>query len=232
MHWGALGGYPDRVFRILETGKRPYEFPDNVHIAVTLELDLDLQIIERQVYNILDWIGDVGGLGEGCFFISFTILGVIHFGALDNMIISELFRVDKSNDDSSKNKQQASSPFPSRHSSQVAPHSADVAAATTERDLMSPHQQTREDDMLADGGGGLLTNDKETSFDDQRFEPLQATSSLRQFIHYHLPKFCYCLCLRLNSKERIMAACRAEYLEEINIVEHIMQFREIKAQLD
>ena len=29
-----------------------------------------------------------------------------------------------------------------------------------------------------------------------------------------------------------MAACREEYMEEINIVEHIMQFREIKAQLD
>ena len=42
---------------------------------------------------MLDWIGDIGGLGEGCFFISTTLLSIIHFGALDNMIITELFRV-------------------------------------------------------------------------------------------------------------------------------------------
>ena len=72
-----------------------------MHISITWEVQLDLQVIERQVYNILDWIGDIGGLGEGCFFISFTILGVIHFGALDNMIISELFRVDKQVEDNS-----------------------------------------------------------------------------------------------------------------------------------
>ena len=94
-HWGSFNSYPHRVFRNLHSSKRPYEFPNDVHISITLEVELDLQVIERQVYNILDWIGDIGGLGEGCFFISFTILGVIHFGALDNMIINELFRVDK-----------------------------------------------------------------------------------------------------------------------------------------
>lgn len=62
-------------------------------------------MIDRSVYNVLDWIGDVGGLGEGCFFISFTLLGIIHFGAVDNMIIHELFRVN-SNDDQKENNQQ------------------------------------------------------------------------------------------------------------------------------
>ena len=52
-------------------------------------------MIERQVYNLLDLIGDIGGLGEGLFFMSFTLLSVIHYGALDNMIISELFRVSQ-----------------------------------------------------------------------------------------------------------------------------------------
>ena len=90
MHWGG-DSVPQWVFRNLPASKRPYEFPNDVHIALTFEVDLNLQVIERQVYNILDWIGDIGGLGEGCFFISFTLLGIIHFGALDNMIISELF---------------------------------------------------------------------------------------------------------------------------------------------
>ena len=64
-----------------------------MHISVTFEMDLNLKIIDRQVYNILDWMGDIGGLGEACFFISYVILSIIHFGALDNMIIRELYRV-------------------------------------------------------------------------------------------------------------------------------------------
>ena len=60
-------------------------------------MDLDLTVIEREVYNILDWIGDIGGLGEACFFISFSLLGIIHFGGVDNMIIQELFRISPQN---------------------------------------------------------------------------------------------------------------------------------------
>ena len=127
MHWGGLGGDPERVFKIGEFTKRPFEFSNSVHISVTFEVDLDLQVIDRQVYNILDWIGDVGGLGEGCFFISYTILGIIHFGALDNMIISELFRIDKSIDDK---KSPSGSP-----SGKVAPQSIGL---TTERSFASP----------------------------------------------------------------------------------------------
>ena len=120
MHWGSIGDYPERVFKIAETIKRPYEFTNNVHISVTIEVDLDLHVIERQVYNILDWIGDVGGLGEGCFFISYTILGIIHFGALDNMIISELFHIDKSIEDT---KSPSNSP-----NGKVAPQTIDPTA--------------------------------------------------------------------------------------------------------
>ena len=64
-----------------------------MHISITYEMDLNLSVIDRQVYNFIDWISDIGGLGEACFFISFTLLGIIHFGGVDNMIIHELFRV-------------------------------------------------------------------------------------------------------------------------------------------
>ena len=92
---GGFPGDPKRVFKFVETAKRPFEFDNQVHISITFEVDLDLTVIDRQVYNVLDWIGDIGGLGEGCFFISTMLLSVIHFGALDNMIISELFRVEE-----------------------------------------------------------------------------------------------------------------------------------------
>ena len=84
------------MFKFVEQTKRPYEFDNPVHISITFERELNLKAIDRQVYNLLDLIGDIGGLGEGLFFMTFTLLSVIHFGALDNQIIQELFRVTKS----------------------------------------------------------------------------------------------------------------------------------------
>ena len=41
---------------------RPYEYFDDVHIAITYEFDLNLYKIDRETYNFLDWLGDLGGL--------------------------------------------------------------------------------------------------------------------------------------------------------------------------
>ena len=46
---------------------RPYEFDDDVHTQISFEFDLTLYRVDRDVYSILDWIGDIGGLNEGCF---------------------------------------------------------------------------------------------------------------------------------------------------------------------
>ena len=62
------------IFKIHETKKRPYEFKDNVHLQITFEFDLDLTVIDRQVYSILDLLGDIGGLGEALFFIGGALL--------------------------------------------------------------------------------------------------------------------------------------------------------------
>ena len=34
-------------------------------MQVTFELDLDLHRVDRSVYSVLDWIGDIGGLEQG-----------------------------------------------------------------------------------------------------------------------------------------------------------------------
>lgn len=41
---------------------RFYDFKDNVQFAVTYELSLDLHVINRKVYGLLDFLGDIGGL--------------------------------------------------------------------------------------------------------------------------------------------------------------------------
>ena len=185
-----------RIFNVNQVEKRPWSNDDRTHMAITIEMDLDLQQINRQVYNILDWIGDIGGLGEGCFFISFTLLGIIHFGALDNMIIKELFQVgpDAGLDDKPVNKER-------------------VAPAPTSTEHSNPEQPVQ------------------TASQYHELRRLPKTSSLRQFLHFHLPHACLCLCLKMNRRERVMAKCRDQYYKEIDIVEHIMQFREVRAEL-
>ena len=54
-----------RVFSNEHFLSRPYEFPDNVHMQITFEFDLTLYRVDRDVYSILDWVGDLGGLSEG-----------------------------------------------------------------------------------------------------------------------------------------------------------------------
>ena len=55
---------------------RPYEYFDDVHMAVSIELDLNLYRIDREAYNLLDWLGDIGGLLEALTII-FTFIFLI-----------------------------------------------------------------------------------------------------------------------------------------------------------
>ena len=53
-----------------------YDFKDNTQLAITYELDRDLQTISRKVYGILDWLGDIGGLA-GALKALFTALIIV-----------------------------------------------------------------------------------------------------------------------------------------------------------
>ena len=68
-----------------------------MHISITFEFDLDLIVIDRQVYSILDWLGDVGGLGEALFLLCGGILMISQFGQFDLMLIKSLYHVKKRN---------------------------------------------------------------------------------------------------------------------------------------
>ena len=71
--------------------KRPYEFTDNVHIQVTFEFDLTLYRVDRDVYSVLDWVGDVGGLYEGVYLILYVILLFTQFHDFEHFLIEYLF---------------------------------------------------------------------------------------------------------------------------------------------
>jgi len=90
--WGSLTEESiDSIFKIEQTGSRPYEFPNDVHISVTFELNLDKTVIDRQVYSILDWLGDVGGLLEALHLLTIPVLIILQFNQLNSMLVSALF---------------------------------------------------------------------------------------------------------------------------------------------
>ena len=75
------------IFNHKHTINRPYEFTDNVHLQITFELELTQYRVDRDVYSMLDWIGDVGGLNEGLTIILTLILGFLRFNELDHFLI-------------------------------------------------------------------------------------------------------------------------------------------------
>ena len=79
------------IFSHTRTVGRPYEFKDRTHMQVTFEFDLTLYRIDRDVYSILDLIGDLGGLAEGLFIILAIILGLLTFNDFDHFLIEHLY---------------------------------------------------------------------------------------------------------------------------------------------
>ena len=61
-------------------------------MQVTYEFDLDLYRVDRDVYSILDWIGDVGGLREGLFILFSIIFGFLNFNKFEHFMIEHLYQ--------------------------------------------------------------------------------------------------------------------------------------------
>ena len=80
-----------RIFNNRYQKSRPYEFPDNVHVQVTYEFNLDLHRIDRDVYSVLDWISDIGGLKDGLILVIIVVVSFLNFYKFDHYLIENLF---------------------------------------------------------------------------------------------------------------------------------------------
>ena len=83
------------IFSIRDEQPLPYDFYDNVHIAVTFEFDLTFYEIERTSYNILDWFGDLGGLLEALLVFFGAFYGFVHYETFNNFMVQKLYRTDE-----------------------------------------------------------------------------------------------------------------------------------------
>ena len=73
-----------------------YEKVDNVWISVTIEVDLSLTVIERKIYTLFDLLSEIGGLSQILFLIVTAIVSIWNYNSFDNMMVTNLFKVQKS----------------------------------------------------------------------------------------------------------------------------------------
>ena len=92
IHLDELTHTDIRVFTTEEQSVRPYEFKDNVHLSISYEMELNKQSIDRTVYTLLDWLGDVGGLQGIIFDIGGFLLMFISGNGLTYLLLSSLFK--------------------------------------------------------------------------------------------------------------------------------------------
>ena len=55
-------------------------------MTVMYELELNLNIIDRQVYSVLDWMGDIGGLLEAMLYLGMFLVTFFKYGQLQAML--------------------------------------------------------------------------------------------------------------------------------------------------
>lgn len=98
MQLGPITEIEGAIFNVKQNTRRPYEFDDDVHIVISYEFDLNLYRVDRDAYNILDWLGDIGGLKEALTIVLSTFIAVFNYNTFENYMVAQLYRVETKKD--------------------------------------------------------------------------------------------------------------------------------------
>ena len=79
--------------------ERPYEFPDLVHWTISYEMHLNIRTYDREVYNVLDWIGDIGGLLDGLRLLFALAVAVLTYKKYQTFMVAQLYQYQSKSDD-------------------------------------------------------------------------------------------------------------------------------------
>ena len=81
------------IFKVKRGHLRPYDFDDDVQLAITYELNRDQKIIRRNVYSFLDLLGDIGGLAGAIRSLFTTFIIVFQYRAVISYISSHTYLI-------------------------------------------------------------------------------------------------------------------------------------------
>ena len=88
---GSVTREKAQTFRTINTGYRPHEFNDLVHMGVIFEMDLDATTVDRVVYSVVDWLSDLGGLSSTLISIFTGLFFLLKYNNLDFYMVSKLY---------------------------------------------------------------------------------------------------------------------------------------------
>ena len=99
---GPITEIEGSIFGVKSNTRRPYEFLDDVHTVVSYEFDLNMYRIDREAYNTLDWLGDLGGLKEALVLVLGSVITVFNYNAMENFMVAQLYRGETKKDRTSR----------------------------------------------------------------------------------------------------------------------------------
>lgn len=79
------------IFEFEELLHRPWAFDDLTLANISVEMNLDLQILKREGYTALDLISDIGGMQGLLFSLAATLLTFLNHNQLSNYLVSKLY---------------------------------------------------------------------------------------------------------------------------------------------
>jgi hypothetical protein len=87
-----------RIFDISQEAFKPWDFPGDIQVSITYELSRDLNQINRKVYSILEYLGDMGGLA-GALFALFTVAVMIfQFKSVNSYLSNHTYLIREGED--------------------------------------------------------------------------------------------------------------------------------------
>ena len=87
------------LFTVKNHETLPYEYSNNNHITVRMEMNSDLIRIERSVYTVFDLLSDIGGITSILLSVFIVIDHLWSFASLENYIVQRLYKITKKQED-------------------------------------------------------------------------------------------------------------------------------------
>ena len=78
---------------------RPYEIDDNIQMQISIERNLDLTVIARNIYNVFDYISDIGGMLGILVSSAALFLHIWTYNDLEDYMVTRLYKVKKAETD-------------------------------------------------------------------------------------------------------------------------------------
>ena len=63
---------------------------------ITIERSLDIQLVERIGYTVLDAVSDIGGIQGIMLSLTWGVLSFLNYRNIENFMVSKLYRLHKS----------------------------------------------------------------------------------------------------------------------------------------